>query len=337
MSRVVVVTGATSGIGRAAAREFAGRGDRLVLAARSPVSLAEVRRECHDAGAERVRTVPTDVTDPDALDALADTAEREFGRIDVWVHTAAVMAYGRFEELPAQVFDQVVRTDLLGAAGVVRVALHRFRAAGGGTLILTGSVLGHVTAPYMSGYVTSKWGLQGLVRTVQQEARELPGVHVCLVTPGSVDTPVYQRAANYLGRAGRPPLPVTTPQRVARAVARCADRPRREVSVGRVNLLMRGGFTLLPGVYDALVGPLMRRGGLTGRAVAPHDGVVFAPDPAGAAVRGGWLPELSTLLRGATTSRTATAVGTGVAVAAGTALAVGTALAAGGAARRRRR
>ncbi|MEV0942726.1 SDR family NAD(P)-dependent oxidoreductase [Micromonospora wenchangensis] len=337
MSRVVVVTGATSGIGRAAAREFAGRGDRLVLAARSPESLAEVRRECHDAGAGRVRTVPTDVTDPDALDALADTAVREFGRIDVWVHTAAVMAYGRFEELPAAVFDRVVRTDLLGAAGVVRVALRRFRAAGGGTLILTGSVLGHVTAPYMSGYVTSKWGLQGLVRTVQQEARELPGVHVCLVTPGSVDTPVYQRAANYLGRAGRPPLPVTTPQRVARAVARCADRPRREVSVGRVNLLMRGGFILLPGVYDALVGPLMRRGGLTGQAVAPHDGVVFAPDPAGAAVRGGWLPELSALLRGATTSRTATAVGTGVAVAAGTALAVGTALAAGGAARRRRR
>lgn len=337
MSRVVVVTGATSGIGRAAAREFAGRGDRLVLAARSPESLAEVRRECRDAGAGRVRTVPTDVTDPDALDALADTAVREFGRIDVWVHTAAVMAYGRFEELPAEVFDRVVRTDLLGAAGVVRVALRRFRAAGGGTLILTGSVLGHVTAPYMSGYVTSKWGLQGLVRTVQQEARELPGVHVCLVTPGSVDTPVYQRAANYLGRAGRPPLPVTTPQRVARAVARCADRPRREVSVGRVNLLMRGGFILLPGVYDALVGPLMRRGGLTGQSVAPHDGVVFAPDPAGAAVRGGWLPELSALLRGATTGRTATAVGTGVAVAAGTALAVGTALAAGGAARRRRR
>ncbi|MGX4655523.1 SDR family NAD(P)-dependent oxidoreductase [Micromonospora sp. SCSIO 07396] len=330
MSRVVVVTGATSGIGRAAALEFAGRGDRLVLAARSPESLAEVRRECHDAGAGRVRTVPTDVTDPDALDTLADTAVTEFGRIDVWVHTAAVMAYGRFEDLPAAVFDRVVRTDLLGAAGVLRVALRRFRAAGKGTLILTGSVLGHVTAPYMSGYVTSKWGLQGLVRTVQQEARELPGVHVCLVTPGSVDTPVYQRAANYLGRAGRPPLPVTTPQRVARAIARCADRPRREVSVGRVNLLMRGGFTIVPGIYDALVGPLMRRGGLTGQPVAPHDGVVFTPDPAGAAVRGGWLPELSALLRRAGTPAGATAVATGLAVAAGTALAVG------GAVRRRR-
>ncbi|MER6593731.1 SDR family NAD(P)-dependent oxidoreductase [Micromonospora purpureochromogenes] len=296
MSRVVVVTGATSGIGRAAAREFAGRGDRLILAARSPATLAEVRRECRDAGAE-VREVPTDVTAPGALDALTEAALREFGRIDVWVHTAAVMAYGRFEEIPAEVFDQVVRTDLLASAGVARVALRQFTAAGGGTLILTGSVLGHITAPYMSGYVTSKWGLHGLVRTLQQESRDLPGVHVCLVTPGSVDTPVYQQAANYLGRMGRPPLPITTPQRVARAIVDCADRPRREISVGRVNLIMRAGFTVLPGVYDALVGPLMRWGGLTDRQVPPHEGVVFAPNPAGEAVRGGWLPDLPRLAR----------------------------------------
>ncbi|MFI5834003.1 SDR family NAD(P)-dependent oxidoreductase [Micromonospora sp. NPDC051300] len=293
MTRTVVVTGATSGIGRAAAREFAGRGDRLVLAARSPETLAEVRRECADAGAAEVRTVPTDVTEPGALDALA----AEVDRIDVWVHTAAVMAYGRFEEIPADVFEQVVRTDLLAGAGVARVALRRFRAAGGGTLILTGSVLGHITAPYMSGYVTSKWGLHGLVRALQQESRDLAGVHVCLVTPGSVDTPVYQQAANYLGRIGRPPLPITTPERVARAIADCADRPRREISVGRVNLLMRVGFTALPAVYDVLVGPLMRAGGLTNRPTPPNPGVVFEPNPAGEAVRGGWLPDLVGLAR----------------------------------------
>ncbi|QLQ35072.1 SDR family NAD(P)-dependent oxidoreductase [Micromonospora robiginosa] len=295
MTRTVVVTGATSGIGRAAAREFAGRGDRLVLAARSSETLAEVRRECADAGAAEVRTVPTDVTEPGALDALA----AEVDRIDVWVHTAAVMAYGRFEEIPAEVFDQVVRTDLLGSAGVARVALRHFKETGAGTLILTGSVLGHITAPYMSGYVTSKWGLQGLARALQQESRDLPGVNVCLVTPGSVDTPVYQQAANYVGRIGRPPLPITTPERVARAIAHCADRPRREISVGPVNLLMRVGFTALPAVYDVLVGPLMRLGGLTGRPVPPTEGVVFAPNPAGEATRGGWLPDVSRAVRSA--------------------------------------
>ncbi|MCZ7375645.1 SDR family NAD(P)-dependent oxidoreductase [Micromonospora sp. WMMC250] len=294
MSRVVVVVGATSGIGRATARAFAERGDRLVLAARATTTLAEVRGEC---GAADVLTVPTDVTEPGALDALLDAALERFGRVDVWVHTAAVMAYGRFDELPGRVFDQVVRTDLLGTAESVRVALRHFRAAGAGTVVVTGSVLGHITAPYMSAYVASKWGLQGLLRTVQQELRDSPRIRLSLVNPGSVDTPVYQQAANYLGRIGRPPPPVASPQRVARAIVHCVDRPRREVSVGRLNVLLRAGFTVLPGVYDILVGPLMRAAGLSGRSVAAHDGSVFTPNPAGEAVRGGHLPDLRQLAR----------------------------------------
>ncbi|MFF5053084.1 SDR family NAD(P)-dependent oxidoreductase [Micromonospora sp. NPDC000663] len=294
MSRVVVIAGATSGVGRATARAFAERGDRLVLAARAPQTLAEVRAECADAD---VLTVPTDVTEPGALEALADAAIERFGRIDVWVHTAAVMAYGRFDELPERIFEQVVRTDLLAAAGAARVALRHFRATGAGTLILTGSVLGHITAPYMSAYVASKWGLQGLARTVQQELRDTPRIRLCLVNPGSVDTPVYQQAANYLGRIGRPPPPVAGPQRVARAIVDCVDRPRREVSVGRLNVVMRAGFTLVPGVYDVLVGPLMRLAGLSGRAIAVHDGSVFTPNPAGEAVRGGHVPDLRQLAR----------------------------------------
>ncbi|MEU8392791.1 SDR family NAD(P)-dependent oxidoreductase [Micromonospora sp. NPDC048843] len=292
---MVVIVGASSGIGRATARAFAERGDRLVLAARATTTLAEVRAECADVD---VLTVPTDVTEPGALDALVGAAIDRFGRVDVWVHTAAVMAYGRFDELPERVFDQVVRTDLLGAAGSVRVALRHFRAAGAGTVILTGSVLGHITAPYMSAYVASKWGLQGLARTVQQELRDSPEIRLCLVNPGSVDTPVYQQAANYLGRIGRPPPPVAGPQRVARAIVDCVDRPRREVSVGRLNVVLRAGFTVLPGVYDVLVGPLMRAAGLSGQSVAAHDGSVFAPNPSGEAVRGGHLPDLRQLLFG---------------------------------------
>ncbi|WFF04023.1 SDR family NAD(P)-dependent oxidoreductase [Micromonospora sp. WMMD964] len=294
MSRVVVVVGATSGIGRATARAFAERGDRLVLAARATTTLTEVRAEC---AAVDVLTVPTDVTEPGALDALADAALDRFGRVDVWVHTAAVMAYGRFDELPGRVFDQVVRTDLLGAAESVRVALRHFRAVGAGTVVVTGSVLGHITAPYMSAYVASKWGLQGLLRTVQQELRDSPRIRLSLVNPGSVDTPVYQQAANYLGRIGRPPPPVASPQRVARAIVHCVDRPRREVSVGRLNVLLRAGFTVLPGVYDVLVGPLMRATGLSGRPVAAHDGSVFAPNADGEAVRGGHLPDLRQFAR----------------------------------------
>ncbi|WP_225853752.1 hypothetical protein [Micromonospora sp. AMSO31t] len=86
---------------------------------------------------------------------------------------------------------------------------------------------------------------------------------------------------------------------MARAMVDCVDRPRREVSVGRLNVIMRFGFTVLPGVYDVLVGPLMRLAGLTNQPIAPHPGIVFDPSPAGEAVRGGWLPDVPRAVRSA--------------------------------------
>jgi NAD(P)-dependent dehydrogenase (short-subunit alcohol dehydrogenase family) len=273
-SRVVVLTGASSGIGRAAALAFAARGDRLVLAARGHLDLATVAAEC--GGSPLV--VPTDVSRAPEVERLAEAAIEQFGRIDVWVNTAAVMAYGRFEDVPAEVFDQVVTTGLLGSANVARTALRRFRAQEQGTLILCGSLLGHITAPYMSGYVTSKWGLRGLIRTLRQETRDTPGINVCGVSTGSVDTPIYTSAANYAGFVGRPPPPVDSAERVAGVIVKLAGRPRADVSVGAANRLIEFGFNALPPVYDALVGPLMRRGGLSRAAVAPQTGNVFGPE-----------------------------------------------------------
>jgi NAD(P)-dependent dehydrogenase (short-subunit alcohol dehydrogenase family) len=217
-SRVVVLTGASSGIGRAAALAFAARGDRVVLAARGIPDLAGTAAAC--AGDPLV--VPTDVTRARDVDEFAAAAVERFGRIDVWVDTAAVMAYGRFEDVPADVFDRVVTTDLLGPANVARAALRQFRRQGDGTLILS---------------------------------------------------------ANYAGFVGRPPPPVDSPQRMARAIVRLADKPRTEVSVGATNRLIEFGFGALPAVYDALVGPLMRHGGLSRRAIEPGTGNVFAPQP----------------------------------------------------------
>jgi NAD(P)-dependent dehydrogenase (short-subunit alcohol dehydrogenase family) len=285
--RVVVITGASSGIGRATAVACAKRGDRVVLAARAEESLRAAEKECVEAGAEAL-VVPTDVTDPAAIDALLAAAAERFGRVDAVVHSVTVVAYGRFDEVPAPVFDQVIAATLTGTANVARAALRVFRAGSGGQLVIVGSLLGKIAAPYMSSYVTAKWAVHGLVRTLQVEARETPGIGISLVSPGGVDTPVNLQAATYLGRGGRPPPPVDPPEKIAKAIVRVLDKPSREVSVGLANAVVVFGFRKLPGVYDRLVTPLMHLGGLRRGPVEANDGNVFEPRPAADATYGRW-------------------------------------------------
>ncbi|WP_299036348.1 SDR family oxidoreductase [uncultured Pseudokineococcus sp.] len=279
LPRVVLVTGASSGIGRATALRLARPGGVLALAARGEEGLAAVAAQCRELGA-RVSTHALDVGDDAAVEAcVADVVRRE-GRLDAAVTSAAVVAYGDFTEVPAEVFDRVLRTDVLGTANVARHALRRFREQGDGTLLIMGSVLGQISAPWMSAYTTSKWALRGLARALVIENRPHRDVHVRVVSPGGVETPVYRRAATYLGRHGKPPFPVYAPETVADRVVRVLAKPasaRRDTRAGWANPVMVAGFTLLPGVYDALVRPGLSVFGLDFRRVADTTGHVFTP------------------------------------------------------------
>jgi NAD(P)-dependent dehydrogenase (short-subunit alcohol dehydrogenase family) len=282
---VAVITGGSSGIGRAVAVALAGQGWSLVLAARSLTALQET---CAGLPGAAVEAVVADVGKSSDVERVFAAAVERFGGVDVVVNAVAAVGYGRFDDVPADIFDQVIVTNLLGSANVARVALRHFRAAGGGHLVFLGSLLGKIAVPYMSPYVVSKWAVHGLARTIRIEARQIPGVRVSMVSPGSVNTPAYLRAANYVGREGRPPPPVDPPEKVAKAVLGVLHRSRRDRSVGMANALIVFGFRLLPAVYDVLVGPLMTVAGLSRRAVPTGPGTVLDPEAGLDRIHGPW-------------------------------------------------
>jgi NAD(P)-dependent dehydrogenase (short-subunit alcohol dehydrogenase family) len=284
----VLITGASSGIGRATAVELAGRGARLVLVARGNESLEEAAAEARAAGAAAVLVRVADVTDADAVQAAVDDAVAEFGGLDVVVHAAQVMAYGRIEDVPREVYEQVVDVSLHGTANVARPVLALFRKQGAGHLVVVNSLLGNIATPLLGSYVTAKWGQLGLVRVLQQETRDEPGISVSAVQPGGVDTPIYFQAGSWTGSTGRPPPPVYSPQRVARAVLSTVDKPRRIVQSGLFNPLITAAFRIVPGAFDLLVGPLLQRMAIADDDVAPTEGNVFESKPAGNATEGRW-------------------------------------------------
>jgi NAD(P)-dependent dehydrogenase (short-subunit alcohol dehydrogenase family) len=287
-ARVVVVTGASSGIGLATALAAAEQGDHVVLLARGAESLAIAADRCRAAGAASTLDLPTDIgQDAEVHAAFAEVAAR-LGPVDAVVHAAGLVAYGRLEDVPADVFDRVVQTNLLGTVNVARAVLPGMRERNAGTIVLIGSLIGYLAPPYMSSYAVSKWGVRGLARLLQVENVDRDGVHISHLSPGGVDTPIYLQAANYLGWVGRPPPPVVKPERVARAALRLLDHPRPRIQVGPANWPTIWGFTLFPAVFDRIVTPLFEIAATDVRQAAVDvPGNVAASVPEGNRLHGG--------------------------------------------------
>lgn len=287
--KVIVLTGASSGFGKGAARKFAQRGASLALAARRDELLDELRSECEALGADAI-AVPTDVSDRKEVQQLAEEALSKFGRIDVWINNAGAGALGRFEDIPLEDHEQVIGTTLLGTLYGSWLAMRRFRQQGFGTLINVASIAGKIPHAYYSSYVAAKHGVVGLSAVLRQELEEneIEGIHVCTVMPGAHDTPFFQHAANYTGHESVPPPPVYDPEKVVNVIVRLAIDPEDEVVVGRVPKMMAIGHNLMPGATEKMMGKEAHKTVTEAAPEPPTGGALREPEPVGTEVTGGW-------------------------------------------------
>lgn len=289
---VVVITGASSGIGRATALQMAERGATVVVAARREQALQDVVSECETLGG-RALAVPTDVTDERAVQQLAQHALENFGRIDVWVNNAAVTLFARFEEAPPEACRRVIETNLFGYIHGARAALQAFREQGSGILIQNASVYGTIGAPFVSAYIVTKFAIRGLSECLRQEVRDVRDIAICTILPASIDTPLFQHAGNYTGRAVKPLTPIYFAEKVARAIVECAIDPAREVVVGNAGRVMRLLHALAPPLYEAYSAWKVERDHFQSRPASPTSGNLFEPMPQWTGISGGWKPASS--------------------------------------------
>ncbi|AKF03194.1 Dehydrogenase [Sandaracinus amylolyticus] len=249
--QVVVITGASSGIGLSTARLAAARGAAVVMAARSP-EIEQLAEQLRSEGG-RAEAVVADVSSEEDVRHVADVAEARFGRIDTWINNAGTSVYGRSLEVPVDDMRELFDTDFWGTVYGSRVAVERMRDLGG-TLINVGGVMSERALPLQGASSAAKHAVKGFTDAlrVELEHDEVP-VQITLVNPASTDTPLFAHAKNRLddGVPAAPP-PVYAPEVAARALLECATRPKREITVGAAGRARQLLSRWMPAVADEL-------------------------------------------------------------------------------------
>ena len=269
--QVVVIMGASSGIGRATALRFAERGAKLVVSARSAPGLASLVAAIREGGAE-AEAVPADAAAFEQVRAVAARAIEAYGRLDTWVHLAAVSVYAPFEHTTSEEFRRVIDVNLLGQAHGAWAALPHLRREGRGALIHVSSVEAKRALPWQSAYAASKHGVEGFLEALRLELQhEGVPISVTNVMPASINTPLFAKARSKLGVQPQGLGPLYQPDLVAEAILYAAEHPSRDLVVGGAGQAL----LLLQRLSPALADAYLRLTGFAGQRTQ-------VPRPAGA-------------------------------------------------------
>ncbi len=253
--RVVVVTGASGGIGRASAAAFGRRGDRVALLARGEVGLSGAAKEVEDAGGTAL-VVPTDTADPAQVEAAAERVERELGPIDVWVNVAFTSVFSPFDEISPEEYRRVTEVTYLGFVYGTMAALKRMKPRDRGTIVQVGSALAYRGIPLQTAYSGAKHATQGFHEALRCELlHDRSNVRATMVQMPAVNTPQFSWVLSRLPHHPQPVPPIYQPEVAARAVVFAADHPRRrEYWVGASTVGTIVGDKLFPGLLDRYLG-----------------------------------------------------------------------------------
>ena len=247
---VVVITGASAGVGRATARAFARKGAHVALLARGEERLEAACREVEGAGV-RGLAVPVDVADAGAVEAAAGRVEEELGPIDVWVNNAMTSVFSPVKELEAGEVRRVAEVNYLGSVNGILAALHRMQPRDRGTIVQVGSALSYRAIPLQAAYCGSKFAIRGFVDSLRCELRhDKSGVRITSVHLPALNTPQFGWVRSRLPFHPQPVPPIYQPEVAARAIVWAADHARREYWVGYPTAMTIVANALVPGLLD---------------------------------------------------------------------------------------
>ena len=285
---VVVLLGASSGIGRGAAVKLGEAGAKLVLAARRDDLLSEVAEEVRAAGGEAV-TVRCDVSDAAEVAAVARAVLESFGRIDVWINNVGVGALGLFWDIPIEDQARVIDVNLKGLMYGAHAALRQFREQGYGVLVNTGSVDSEVPLAYQTTYAATKAGVLSMGRSLNEELRlsgENDAIRVATILPWAIDTPWWIHAANHTGHQPRMAA-MDDPGLVADAMVKACTDPKEEMPVGAKARASSMSHHPFPGLTERMSANIADREVERAGPLPPTSGSIHEPMEEGRGVEGG--------------------------------------------------